>query len=136
MAHHRRILTTWVVAAVAAAVLIAGGLYVFSRFNGLGAASTNTTPSTGSSSEPVNVTESSLVDTSDAALIDSSASWSITKNILEKDKNKLTQATCQGSDSPDINTTATMQRATPTPTRMRPRRSTSSGWPPWPPARR
>lgn len=111
VAHHRRILTTWVVAAVAAAVLIAGGLYVFSRFNGLGAASTNTTPSTGSSSEPVNVTESSLVDTSDAALIDSSASWSITKNILEKDKNKLTQATCQGSDSPDINTTATMQRA-------------------------
>ena len=108
--HHKRMLTTWVVAAVSAAVLIAGGVFVFSRMTAQSSAG-NANPSASEvNSEPVNLTDTSLLDTSDASLIDPAASWTITQTITEKGKDTLHKVNCLSSDPMGINTTATLQR--------------------------
>lgn len=111
ISHHRRMLTTWVVAAIAAAVLIAGGVFVFSRFAGTAPAGSANPSTSGVNSEPVNLADTSLLDTSDASLIEPAASWSITQTVKEKGKDTLLKVNCLDSDPAEINTTATLQRA-------------------------
>ena len=112
ISHHRRMLTTWVVAAIAAAVLIAGGVFVFSRFAGTAPAGSANPSTSGVNSEPVNLADTSLLDTSDASLIEPAASWSITQTVTEKGKESLRKkVNCLTPDPAEINTTAALQRA-------------------------
>ncbi len=113
VAHHKRMLTTWVVTAIAAAVLLAGGIFVLSRMNTPGPAASNANPSSSETdSTPVNLTEASLLDPSDADLIEPTASWSITQTITEKGKESLRKkVSCLAPDPTEINTTAALQRA-------------------------
>ena len=108
---HRRMLTTWVVAAVAAAVLIASGIFMFSRLAGPSAADSANPSTSEVASEPVSLADTSLLDISDAALIEPAASWSVTQTITEKGKETLRKVNCLDSDPAEINTTATLQRA-------------------------
>ena len=113
VAHHKRMLTTWVVTAITAAVLIAGGIFVLSRMNNAHSpAASNANPSSSeTSSTPVNLTEASLLETSDASLVEPAASWSITQTVTEKGKETLRKVSCLAPDPAEINTTATLQRA-------------------------
>ena len=113
IAHHKRMLTTWVVTAIAAAVLLAGGIFVLSRMNAPGPAASNANPSSSETdSTPVNLTEASLLDPSDAGLIEPTASWSITQTVTEKGKESLRKkVNCLTPDPAEINTTAALQRA-------------------------
>ena len=113
VAHHKRMLTTWVVTAITTAVLIAGGIFVLSRMNNAHSpAASNANPSSSeTSSTPVNLTEASLLETSDASLVEPAASWSITQTVTEKGKETLLKVNCLDSDPAEINTTATLQRA-------------------------
>jgi len=106
-------LTTWVVTAITAAVLIAGGIFVLSRMNNAHSpAASNANPSSSeTSSTPVNLTEASLLETSDASLVEPAASWSITQTVTEKGKETLRKVSCLAPDPAEINTTATLQRA-------------------------
>jgi hypothetical protein len=106
-------LTTWVVTAIAAAVLLAGGIFVLSRMNPPGPAASNANPSSSEAdSTPVNLTEASLLDPSDAGLIEPTASWSITQTVTEKGKESLRKkVSCLTPDPAEINTTAALQRA-------------------------
>jgi len=99
------------VAAIAAAVLIAGGVFVFSRFAGTAPAGSANPSTSEVNSEPVNLADTSLLDTSDASLIEPAASWSITQTVKEKGKDTLLKVNCLDSDPAEINTTATLQRA-------------------------
>ena len=113
VAHHKRMLTTWVVTAITTAVLIAGGIFVLSRMNNAHSpAASNANPSSSeTSSTPVNLTEASLLETSDASLVEPAASWSITQTVTEKGKETLRKVSCLAPDPAEINTTATLQRA-------------------------
>ena len=106
-------LTTWVVTAIAAAVLLAGGIFVLLRMNTPSPAASNANPSSSETdSTPVNLTEASLLDPSDAGLIEPTASWSITQTITEKGKESLRKkVSCLAPDPTEINTTAALQRA-------------------------
>ncbi len=109
LAHHRRTLTMWVAGAVAAALLIAVGFFLFSRLATHEIASPVAPSSSESSAEPLTLTEDSLVNVADAKLISADGDWNITETVQEPGKSK-NHAACLGKTSADVNPVAGMQR--------------------------
>ncbi|MDO5094020.1 MAG: hypothetical protein Q4D79_11510 [Propionibacteriaceae bacterium] len=110
MAHHRRALTMWVAGAVAAALLIAGGFYLFSRLAKPGTPAATANPSgSESTAAPLTLTEESLVSIDDASAVAADAAWNLVDTTLEPGKGKH-RAACLGTHNGDINPVAGMQR--------------------------
>lgn len=111
MAHHRRTLTMWVAGAVAAALLIAGGFFLFSRLANPGPADATANPPTGteSTAAPLTLNEESLISADDANAIVADADWNVVDTTSEPGKGKH-RAACLGTHNGDINAVAGMQR--------------------------